>query len=184
MVNQVSTEINSTVWNYKSSVSADTGKQKASSDTVSISAESVVCASYTVEGRLTESEGGKYDYLKDYVAELLEKQGLSVKDALEGKEYIIDEATSREAAELTSEGGYWGVEQTAERIFQFAVNVSGNDEAMLEEIKEAIEKGFNMALDAFGGELPEISWQTYDTVMEKLDSWAGVPETQDMTETE
>jgi len=31
-----------------------------------------------------------------------------------------------------------------------------------------------MALESFGGSLPEISYQTHDAVMEKLDEWAGV----------
>jgi hypothetical protein len=35
-----------------------------------------------------------------------------------------------------------------------------------------VDKGFNEALEAFGGTLPEISYKTYDAVMEKLDAWA------------
>ena len=30
-----------------------------------------------------------------------------------------------------------------------------------------------MALDGFGGTLPEISYNTYDAVIEKLDAWAN-----------
>ena len=38
--------------------------------------------------------------------------------------------------------------------------------------RAAVEKGFAMASDALGGALPEISWETHDAVMEKLDAWA------------
>ena len=38
--------------------------------------------------------------------------------------------------------------------------------------KEFIEKGFQEALDAFGGWLPDISYDTLDSVMAKLDEWA------------
>jgi hypothetical protein len=37
-----------------------------------------------------------------------------------------------------------------------------------------VENGFQEALDAFGGRLPDISYDTYDAVMKKLDDWAGV----------
>lgn len=40
-------------------------------------------------------------------------------------------------------------------------------------MKDAIDEGFLGAQEAFGGALPEISQQTYDAIMEKLDAFAG-----------
>ena len=41
-----------------------------------------------------------------------------------------------------------------------------------------MESGFEEALDAFGGWLPDLSHDTYDAVMDKLDDWAGVSTSQ------
>ena len=39
--------------------------------------------------------------------------------------------------------------------------------------EEGVNQGFNEAMEAFGGWLPDISYDTLDTVMEKLDAWAA-----------
>lgn len=81
--------------------------------------------------------------------------------------------TQEEAQELISEDGYFGVEKTSQRIVDFAINGFGNDPSKLQEMKDAIDQGFLEAQDAFGGALPEISQQTYDAIMEKLDAFAA-----------
>lgn len=50
--------------------------------------------------------------------------------------------------------------------------MAGNDPARIDAIREGVEKGFQEAQDAFGGELPQISYDTYDSLMNKLDEWA------------
>ena len=44
----------------------------------------------------------------------------------------------------------------------------------LDEIRVAIEKGFQMAAKALGGTLPGISMKTYDAATKKLYAWAKV----------
>ena len=88
----------------------------------------------------------------------------------------MTQMTVEEAQELISEDGYFGVEKTSDRIVEFAINAFGNDPAKLEEMKQAIDKGFKDAEEAFGGTLPEISQQTYDAIMQKLDAFAGEAE--------
>lgn len=175
MINQIGT-INSYDNSWKPEGVSGKEKGYVKQDRVSFSYTEYTYSSYTVEGRLTDSESTGYDHLKNYVNTMLEKQGLTIRDVLEGKPYSVDEETEQNAAQLVAAEGYWGVEQTSERIFQFAVNASGNDTEKLEKIKAAVDKGFNMAVEAFGGSLPEISYQTYDAVMEKLDEWAGESE--------
>lgn len=106
------------------------------------------------------------------VANLLARQGITYEEALAGKTVNVDEQARSEAQELVSEDGYWGVEKTSSRIFDFAVSAAGNDPDKLEQIKGAVQKGFDMALSSFGNSLPEISYNTLDSVMEKLDQWA------------
>ncbi|MCD8037632.1 MAG: hypothetical protein LUE96_00865 [Lachnospiraceae bacterium] len=82
--------------------------------------------------------------------------------------YTVDEETQKKAQEDISEDGYWGVEQTSDRIVSFATALAGNDADALEEMREAFLKGYEQAEDAWGGELPEISQKTYDAVLEKI----------------
>jgi anti-sigma28 factor (negative regulator of flagellin synthesis) len=118
--------------------------------------------------------------LRQMVEELLRKQGMSFKDANlkpnEGEMVEIDAETRAEAQRLISEDGEYGIEKTANRLFEFAVAISGNDKTKLDELKSAIEKGYKAAEKAFGGELPEICKSTLERTMEKLDQWAASEE--------
>lgn len=51
--------------------------------------------------------------------------------------------------------------------------MGGGDAGRIDAIRQVVENGFQVALEAFGGWLPDISYGTYDTVMQKLDDWAG-----------
>ncbi|MCL2188036.1 MAG: hypothetical protein FWC16_03175 [Defluviitaleaceae bacterium] len=77
------------------------------------------------------------------------------------------------AAEQVAEGGYFSVEETAARILDFAVAISGGDPERLDVLRGAIEQAFENAERIWGGQLPEISQQTRAAVMEGLDQWAA-----------
>lgn len=81
-----------------------------------------------------------------------------------------------EAQQAISETGEWGVNAVSDRIVDFAKAISGNDPGKLEELKDAIDRGFKSAGRAFGRDLPDICGQTYDAIMQKLDDWANTPE--------
>lgn len=87
-------------------------------------------------------------------------------------------ATGDVQTETLPEDSEWGVEAVSDRIVSFAKALSNGDPAKIELLREAIDKGFASAKKTLGGELPEISNQTYDAVMSKLDDWAneGKPE--------
>lgn len=87
-------------------------------------------------------------------------------------DYEVDPTTQKEAAAAIAEDGYWGVEQTSQRIVSFAKALTGGDASRLEEMRDAVVKGFEAAEKAWGGELPEIASQTYDAVMKLFDDWA------------
>ena len=91
-------------------------------------------------------------------------------------DFTVDAATKAQAQADIAEDGYWGVEQTSERILDFAKALSGGDPSKVEELREAFEKGFKDATKTWGDELPEISQKTYDAVMKKFDDWAGIKE--------
>ncbi|HEY8500798.1 MAG TPA: hypothetical protein VIL89_09275 [Clostridia bacterium] len=118
--------------------------------------------------------------LRQMVEELLKKQGMSYKVAnlkpYEGKMVEIDDETRAEAQRLISGDGEYGIENTANRLFEFAKAVSGNDKTKINELKSAIEQGYKAAEEAFGGELPEICKKTLERTMEKFDQWAASEE--------
>jgi len=84
----------------------------------------------------------------------------------------VDEATRTAAQEAIGEGGYFSVEATASRLLSFAVAISGGDPSRIEVLRNAVERGFEAAERQWGGELPEISQQTREAVMNGFDQWA------------
>lgn len=145
--------------------------------TLSFQAGAVETPTYTRTATINLAPIGDAPGFEDLLSRLLQRQGATYEEAIGGKPIEIDPETRAEAQALIAEDGYWGIEKTSERIFQFAIAGAGKDLSKLEEIKAAIDKGFGMAADALGGSLPEISTKTYDAIMAKLDRWAGRVET-------
>ena len=73
--------------------------------------------------------------------------------------------------EAISEDGYWGVNQTSQRIFDMAVALSGGDSEKMDDMLEAFKKGFKQATETWGKELPDISQKTYAAVLEKFENY-------------
>ncbi len=159
------------------SSTTENGKMSTSMDRITLQGESTVALTYSSSKTLKADEGGKYAMLQSLVANLLKEQGIDTKIVIEDDNEIdITTLTPDEAQALVADDGYFGVQQTSDRIFQFAVGIAGGDPSRIDAIKEGVDNGFQEALDAFGGTLPDISYDTYDAVMEKLDKW--VEETQ------
>lgn len=111
------------------------------------------------------------DTINDQLSQLFKKLGMSTTiDIGGGATANLQDLTQADAQKLIAEDGYWGIEQTSDRIASFAFNAAGNDPAKLGRVKEAVMKGYEMAKEAFGGYLPDISQKTIDAVMTKLDS--------------
>ena len=116
--------------------------------------------------------------LQNIVTQLMTKQGQTYNTAndmwkfLASGNFTVDAATKAQAQKDIAEDGYWGVEQTSDRIIDFAKALTGGDPSKIEEMREAFKKGYKMAEDTWGGKLPDISQRTYDAVMEKFDKMA------------
>lgn len=80
-------------------------------------------------------------------------------------------ASKEEAQAAISEGGEWSPESVANRLVDFAKSLAGDDPENFAVLKEAVEKGFEAAEKAWGGELPSITQETYDKVMAGFDAW-------------
>ncbi len=81
----------------------------------------------------------------------------------------ITDLTKDEAAELVSDDGFYGIEQTAQRIFDFVASMAGEDPERLKIAKDAVLKGFKDAEKHFGGSLPDISHDTISKALELID---------------
>lgn len=116
--------------------------------------------------------------LQNIVEQLMSKQGQTYNTAngiwsiLSGGNFTVDAATKAQAEKDIAEDGYWGVQQTSDRIIDFATALTGGNPDKIEEMREAFKKGYKQAEKTWGGELPDISQRTYDAVMEKFDKLA------------
>ena len=87
------------------------------------------------------------------------------------KNLEVDEETRLQAQKDTAEDGYWGAEQTSERILSFAKALAGDDPKLAQDMLKAIEKGFGEAAKAWGEDLPELSQNTMKMTFEKVNKW-------------
>lgn len=148
------------------------------SDRVTLSGTAESYATYDSSMTLRGIHNDGFDLLRGLVINMFKEQGLSLmiptgNGATGMSEISLEEITPEEAEELIADDGYFGVEQTSDRIVDFAISIAGGDPARIDAIKAGVEKGFNEAKQAFGDWLPDISYSTYDKVMEKLDAWVN-----------
>lgn len=117
--------------------------------------------------------------LRSLVEQIMGKQANTYGNAndiwsfLRSGNFTVDPATKAQAQADIAEDGYWGVNQTSDRIIQFANALTGGDPDKIESMREAFKKGYAQAEKTWGGSLPEISQKTYDAVMEKFDKLAA-----------
>ena len=117
--------------------------------------------------------------LRSIVEQLITKQGTAFGKATDDEmwkflakgEFTVSADVKAQAEADIAEDGYWGVEQTSDRILDFAKALADNDPEKAEEMLEAFKEGFKQATKAWGDELPEISQKTYDAVQEKFEAW-------------
>lgn len=81
----------------------------------------------------------------------------------------ISSLSQDEAKELVSEEGFFGITQTSQRIADFVIMGSGGDEKMLRAGREGAIEGFKQAEKMWGGKLPEISYETIEKALSKID---------------
>lgn len=129
--------------------------------------------------KLKADADARTEQLRSLVEKLMLGQGNAIGTAddmwsfLRTGNFTVDAQTKAQAQADIAEDGYWGVNQTSDRIVDFAKALTGGDPDKIEEMREAFKKGFDQAKETWGGELPEISQKTYDATMEKFDAWAS-----------
>lgn len=167
--------------------------EKKSADTSENVLQESVAAEYTKSDATDKKPVAKYDaatiekmkaeaelktaQLRSLVEKMLLKQGkvfTTLEDALDMVKdgtIEVDDETAQEAAREISDEGYWGVEQTSERMFSFAKALAGNDPAKADSMLEALQKGYDQAAKQWGDELPELCKKTLEATRKKLTDW-------------
>lgn len=117
------------------------------------------------------------------VEKMMTKQGAAIGNSdsmwkfLAGGNFTVTAAAKAQAQADIAEDGYWGVNQTSDRILEFAKALTGGDPAKADEMRAAFEKGYKQATGTWGKKLPDISSRTHDAVMKKFDDWKKEGET-------
>ncbi len=151
--------------------STPAGSRTTIPDTVTLGNGLETPPTYTSSLSKAGSKTGGFDVLRGLVLNMLKEQGINYKIADGNNETDLSNITQEDAQKLIAEDGYFGVDQTSDRIVNFATALAGGDPTKIDAIKQGVENGYQEALKAFGGTLPDISHQTYDAVMTKLDTW-------------
>lgn len=129
---------------------------------------------------LKEDLNNQMSRFTNMMMQTFQKQGITVNQAngsndfwkmIASGNFTVDSQTKAEAQEAISENGYWGVAQTSQRIFDFAYALAGDDADKMKEMQAAVEKGFQQAGAAWGGDLPSICGDTRSAVSKLFDDY-------------
>ena len=140
---------------------------------------------YALVNKLKADAEERTSQLRSLVEKMMTKQGVAIGTAdsmwsfLAKGDFTVAEATRAQAQADIADDGYWGVDQTSDRILDFAKALSGNDPEKADLLLDAFKKGFKEATKSWGQDLPDISQRTYDAVVEKFNKWKnGTEETE------
>lgn len=126
----------------------------------------------SVVSSMKKELSNKNAHLQNLVNELMGKQANKYKNLADlFKNVNADPATIAQAQKDIGEDGYWGVEQTSDRLVSMAQALSGGDSAKADELIAAMKKGFSQATKAWGEDLPDICKNTIDTAVKKMEDW-------------
>ena len=113
--------------------------------------------------KMKADSDNRISQLRGIVEQMMSKQGAAIGKAddmwsfLAGGNFTVSADVKAQAQADIAEDGYWGVNQTSDRILDFAKALSGNDKSKAQELADAFKKGFDQATKAWGGKLPDIS---------------------------
>ena len=170
-VKKDNTEV-STETAYKEDVAAVYEKSSASAGNQKVDNQALI-------QRMKADAEQRTSQLRSLVEQMMQKQGVAIGKAddmwsfLASGDFTVTPEVKAQAQADIAEDGYWGVNQTSDRIIQFATALTGGDPDKIESMREAFKKGYAQAEKTWGGSLPEISQKTYDAVMEKFDKLAA-----------
>ena len=166
---------------HAAKTSADTSVKSTGTETAAVYEKSAAAKNAAgnpeLVAKLKADTQNRLTQMQNIVSEMFSKQGKAFSTAdemwkkLASGDFTVDAKTAQEAKDAISDDGYWGVNQTSQRIFDFAVSLSGGDSEKMDKMLEAFKKGFSQATKTWGRDLPDISSKTYDSVLQKFEDY-------------
>ena len=141
--------------------------------------------------QLKDDQAAREQSLLDMVNQMMTGQGKafslatgddSIWKFLASGEFTVSPEVQKQAQEDISENGYWGVNQTAQRLFDFASALAGDDVDKMKNMQNAMMKGYKEATKAWGRDLPDISKQTIDKANSLFEEYYKSKETNVVSE--
>lgn len=65
----------------------------------------------------------------------------------------------------------WSAEAISEKILKFAKSLANGDDSKIDMLREAMQKGFEAAEHAWGGKLPDVSYETRKLIEQGFENW-------------
>jgi len=128
--------------------------------------------------RLWKETNHAADAIRRLVASMLGKNDASGQGfwaVRAGGSFKLSEADKAIAQQMVGEDGFFGVKQTTDRIMSFAKALVGENasEEKIENMRSAVQKGFDEVARMFGGfdKLPDVTKQTYESIMKSFENW-------------
>lgn len=131
--------------------------------------------------KLQSDQEARHSQLLNMVQKLFNKQANTYSQSigqssdmwkfLASGKFTVDAETKAQAQADIAEDGYYGVKKTSERMFEFAMALSGGDVDKMKELQSAVEKGYKQAEKTWGGNLPDISKQTLDATNQLFEDY-------------
>ena len=161
----------------KNSSGKATGNSSKNKNYVTLSKEN-----QNIVAQLKADAQQRSDQLRSLVESMITKQShtFNISQLTDSKMYEllrtgklnVSPEIRAQAQKDIAEDGYWGVEQTSERLFSFAKAISNGDTSKAETLIKAMEKGFKLATKSWGDKLPSICQKTLESATEKIRNWA------------
>ena len=169
----------------KSSEAKETASSRSSEDTAVVYEKSASSSETTgstksnaaIIAQLKADAEARTAQLQSLVEKMISKQGQTLGTADDMWSFLAkgnlkaDPETIAQAKKDVAEDGYWGAEQTSDRILSFAKALSGDDPEKAEELLNAFKKGYSQATKTWGNDLPSLCSDTYDLVEKKFNEW-------------
>lgn len=150
----------------------DNGVVYEKSDNATDSKSNKITDYSAIVSNMKKELSDKNTQLQNLVNQLLGKQANKyTKLADLYKNLEVDPATIEQAKKDIAEDGYWGVEQTSDRLVSMAQALSGGDPQKADELINAMKKGFEQATKEWGEDLPDICKNTIDAAVKKMEDW-------------
>lgn len=176
-------QVNNTKGANDAKETTNTSSTKKDQNTAAVYEKSTAKTGYTkksnsaVVAKMKAEAEQRTSQLQSLVEKMISKQGQTLGTAdsiwsfLAKGNFTADPETIAQAKKDIASDGYWGAEQTSDRILSFAKALAGDDPDKAEELLNAFKKGYAQATGTWGKELPSLCSDTYDLVEEKFNKW-------------